>query len=129
MAEEIKRKTRRPRANSKSGAVRAYMKRHPDAGPTAISLALKKRGIEITAAHVSNVKASMQKSGQAAGESAATNGEAPARNGRRGRPGRKPAPRDAVSLASLLDAQRFAERVGGLEKAIELISALSKLQG
>jgi hypothetical protein len=116
-------KKRKPRANSKSGAVRAYLKRKPDAGPTEVSAALKKKGIIISPAHVSNVKAALRKAGEASG----ANGEAVAANGR-ARRGRKPAARDAVSLGSLLEARRFAERVGGLDKATELLDALAKLQ-
>jgi hypothetical protein len=114
-------KTRKPRANSKSGAVRAYFEQHPEAGPTEVANALKKQGIEISAAHVSNVKAAMKRK-------AGMNGHA---TGRRGRPGRPAGSGggDAVSLGSLLEARAFATRVGGVEKASALVAALSKLQG
>ncbi len=114
-----KKRSRGPRANSKSGAVRAYLKRRPDAGPTEISKSLKKKGIDISPAHVSNVKAALKKA--EGGE------ETPVK--RRGRPGRKPRSADSVSLASLLAARQFIESVGGVEKANELIVALSKLRG
>jgi hypothetical protein len=120
-ATATKKKTRRPREDSKSGAVRAYLRRRPDAGPTAISKALKKRGIDISPAHVSNVKAALKKA--EGGEAAATgNGK------RRGRPGRTSASGDVLSLASLLEARQFVESVGGVEKANELIGAIAKLQ-
>lgn len=117
-----KKKTRRPRANSKSGAVRAFLKRHPEAGPTEISKALKKKGIDISPAHVSNVKAALKK---AEGGAVAANGKKQSRRGRR--PGRAGGA-DTVSLAGLLEARQFVDSVGGVEKASELIDALAKLR-
>ncbi len=121
MAPATKR-TRTPRANSKSGAVRAYFEQHPEAGPTEVANALKKQGIEISAAHVSNVKAAMKRK-------AGMNGVATGRRGRRGRPAGGGGGSDVVSLGSLLEARAFAARVGGVEKASALVAALSKLQG
>jgi hypothetical protein len=119
--------TRRKRANSKSGAIRAYLKRKPEAGPTEIANALMKKGIEISPAHVSNVKAALRKSAEANGE--ALDGGGDATGGRKaGRRGRKPAPRDVVSLGSLIEARTFAARVGGVEQARALLAALAKLQ-
>jgi hypothetical protein len=114
-------KTRKPRANSKSGAVRAYFARHPQAGPTEVASALKKEGIEISAAHVSNVKAAMKRK-------AGSNGQSGRGRGRRGRPVAGGGS-DAVSISSLIEARSFANRVGGVEKASALIAALAKLQG
>lgn len=117
MATATKKRTRKPRANSKSGAARAFMEQHPAAGPTEVANAMKKQGIEMSAAHVSNVKAAMKRK-------AGTNGRATGRRGRRGRP----AGSDAVSLGKLLDARAFVARVGGVEKASALVAALAKLQ-
>jgi hypothetical protein len=126
----VAKKTRKKRANTKSGAIRAFLKRKPEAGPTEIANALKKRGINISPAHVSNVKAGLKKTAESNGASHAGNGEVAVTNGRQpGRRGRKPAPRDVVSLGSLLEARKFAERVGGVDKASELLDALAKLQG
>jgi hypothetical protein len=119
MATATKKRTRKPRANSKSGAVRAYFEQHPEAGPTEVANALKKQGITISAAHVSNVKAAMKRK-------AGMNGRAIGRRGRRGRPA---GGSDALSLGSLLEARAFAARVGGVEKASALVAALAKLQG
>ncbi len=122
-------KTRTKRANSKSGAIRAYLKRKPEAGPTAIVAALKKKGISISPAHVSNVKARLRTSGGANGEAHVANSNGATANGRGGaRRGRRPAPQDVVSLGSLLEAREFASRVGGVEKASALLDALAKLQ-
>lgn len=112
-----RKKTRKPRANSKSAAVRAYLENKPDAGPTEIAGALKKQGIEISPAHVSNVKATLKKAGR--------NGKAV--TGRRGRPAGKGA-NGVVSLAGLLEARTFVDNVGGIESAGELLRALAKLQ-
>ena len=118
-------KTRRKRENSKSGAIRAYLKRKPEAGPPEIANALKKKGIEISPAHVSNVKAALRKSDEANGDTPAAENGGPGR----GRRGRKPAPQDAISLGNLIEARAFATRVGGVEQARNLLAALAKLQG
>jgi hypothetical protein len=120
---QTSKKSRKPRANSKSEAVRAYLKRKPNAGPTEIAKALKKKGINISPAHVSNVKAALRKQGEGSG----ANGRSAGANGRAGRRGRR-ASGDAVSLGSLLAARRFAESVGGVDRAAELLDALTKLQ-
>jgi hypothetical protein len=120
MAEAVK-KPRKLRANSKAAKIRAYLKRHPNAGPTETATALKKRGIQTSAAQVSNVKAGMKRKLDSSGEAAA--------NGAPGRRGRKPGANDVVSLGSLIEARAFAARVGGLEKATRLLAALTKLQG
>ncbi len=114
-----RKKTRGGRAGSKSGAIRAYFKRHPDAGPTAVCNALKRKGIVISPAHVSNVKAAMLR--KAAGGHSGSNGAA-------GRRGRKPAAGDAVSIGQLIEARKFAEQVGGVDQAVDLLQSLAKLQ-
>jgi hypothetical protein len=119
-------KTRRKRENSKSGAIRAYLKRKPDAGPTEIVNALKKKGVAISPAHVSNVKAALRKSAQVDGEVIAVGNGIYGRGG--ARRGRKRTP-DAISLGSLIEARAFAARVGGVEQARNLLTALAKLQG
>ena len=107
------------RANSKSAAIRAYLSTHPDAGPTAVCAALKAKGVAISPAHVSNVKATMlKKAGKTGG--ASTNGVPHAKRGRRGR---KPAASDAVSLSQLVEARKFAAQVGGVENAVGLLQS------
>jgi hypothetical protein len=123
------RKTRKLRAKSKSGIVRDYLKRRPDAGPTEVSAALKKKGISISPAHVSNVKATLRKAGESAAATSGAKTLAPVANGHIGRRSRKPARQGALSLSSLLEARKFAEKVGGLDRANELLDALMKLRG
>ena len=93
---------------TKSGAVREYLAKNPAAGPTEVSKALKSRGIAVTPAHVSNVK-------QTAKRKPATKRAA------------KAVPQDSVSLVQLVEARRFAERVGGVDAAVGLLQSLGKL--
>lgn len=114
------------KATSKSAAIRTYLDKHPETGPTAVCRALKLQGIAITPAHVSNVKAAAaKKAAKAAGGIAATNGSAAGHVGRRGR---KPKAADAVSMGHLLEARRFAAQVGGVARAVELLQSLARLQ-
>jgi hypothetical protein len=111
------------KTTSKSDAIRAYLDKHPDVGPTAVCTALKHQGIAITPAHVSNVRAAAaRKAAKAAGIHFPTNGHGS------GKRGRKPKAADAVSLAHLLEARRFAAQVGGVNRAVELLQSLARLQ-
>jgi hypothetical protein len=114
-------KARRGRAGTKSTAIRTYIEKHPDAGPTAVSTALKKKGIDASPTLVSNVKARMN---LGAGRPAA-NGK-PRR--KPGRPGRRPAAGDSVSIAKLIEARKFAASVGGVDEAVSLLQSLARLQ-
>lgn len=122
-AKPTPKKKRARRKVNKSGAIREFIQAHPEVGPTAVAAALKEKGIVVSAAHVSNVKAAMQNKG-ANGSSggAAAGGRKP------GRPGRKAGAGDAVSLAGLLEARKFAAQVGGVESAVTLLQSLAKLQ-
>lgn len=90
---------------NKSKAIRDYMAQKPDAGPTAVAEGLGKKGIEVSAAFVSTIKA-MDKAKKA---------------GRRGRVGE-------VTTADLLQAKKLADQLGGVERAKEAMDALAKLQ-
>jgi hypothetical protein len=122
-ATKTKKKTRGGRAGSKSNAVRAYLQRHPAAGPTAVANALKAKGIVISAAHVSNVKTAMAKKAGAA----STNGHANEGTVRGGRK-RAVVVDDAISFGQLLEARKFAAQVGGVDQAVSLLQSLAKLQ-
>lgn len=117
-----KKKTAGRRAGTKSSAIREYMKANPEAGPTAITAALKAKGIEITPAHVSNVKAAMLKK-----QAKAAGGNGAARR-KPGRPSRKAAGQETVSLGALIEARKFAAQVGGVDSAVTLLQSLAKLQ-
>ncbi|MEM6314755.1 MAG: hypothetical protein AAF743_11740 [Planctomycetota bacterium] len=106
---------------NKSAAIRDYLKTKPDAGPTEVCKELKKKGIVVAPALVSNVKAALR--GKKAGAK------------KKGKPGRKPGPKpgrkaaatDKVSISALVDAADFVEKVGGLDNAQALLKALGKL--
>lgn len=122
----LRKKKRGRRATNKSAAIRTYLQTHPEAGPTAVCAALKPKGIAISPAHVSNVKANMaRKAAKAGSRGAATNGSV---RRKPGRPSRKPGASDSVSLAALIDARKFAAQVGGVDRAIDLLQSLAKLQ-
>jgi hypothetical protein len=95
---------------SKSGAIKAYLTKHTSAGPTEVSSALKKQGINVTPAYVSTIKALSKR--------AASNGTRRHGTATLG---------DAVSLAQLVEAGRFAKQVGGIDAAIGLLQSLGKL--
>ncbi len=97
---------------NKSQAIRDYLKAKPEAGPTEVVRELKKKGIKITPALVSNVKKAM-------------NGGIS--TGKRGpKPGRRAAG-DKVSINDLLTAKDFADSVGGVDQAVAVLKALDKL--
>jgi hypothetical protein len=112
------RKPRKNRSTNKSAAVRDYLAQNRVAGPTEVAAALTKQGVKITPAYVSTIKGLLKKAG--------SNGKALGTK-RRGRPARQHSAEDAVSLSSLLEARRFAESVGGVEKASALLQSLSRL--
>ena len=94
---------------TKSGAVREYLAKKPNAGPTEVSKALKARGIAVSPAHVSNVKQTTKP-----------------------KPAKKRGPTvvsasDSVSLVQLVEARRFAAQVGGVDAAVGLLQSLGKL--
>lgn len=93
---------------NKSAAIRDYMKSHPGAGPTEVCRELKKKGLTIAPALVSNVKAAMA-------------GKKPGKKklGMRGG--------DTVSLSALVEAREFADRMGGVDNAQKILKALGKL--
>src|SRR5690348_414154 len=115
MSAAARKKTRKPRKKrtiNKSAAVRDHLAKNPAAGPTEVAAALTKQGVKITPAYVSTVKALLKKAG--------TNAKASGGK-RRGRPTRSSRGGDVVSIAGLLEARRFAERVGGVENASRLL--------
>jgi hypothetical protein len=104
-------KTRQRRKLNKSAAIREFLEANPSAMPNAVVTALGEKKITVSPTLVSNVKARMS-------------GAKPGTR-RRGRP-----PRSAgmLSVATLLEAKKFADHVGSVEAARQAIDALSKLQ-
>ena len=107
---------------NKSQAIRDYLGTNPKAGPTEVQKELKKKGIDVALALVSNVKAAMLGKKKKAKKKT-----------KRAKPGPKPVGRpstrggDKVSLSSLIEAREFAEKVGGVDEAIKLLKAVDKL--
>jgi hypothetical protein len=101
-----------------SAAVRKYVKKHPEAMPKQISAALAKRGIDVKPNYVSIIKSKfLAATGEAAGGEP---GGAPARKGKS--TGQK------YDLDDLMVAKKFAQQIGGVDRAKEVINAIAKLQ-
>src|SRR5262245_8856766 len=105
-----KKRTRRrgPRENSKAQAIRdQFASLGAKARPKDVIAALKAKGIVVSSAQVSNIKASQRK-GKSRGKAArAADG--------------------TFTLEALVDAKKLADRLGGVEAARELLDALSRL--
>jgi len=94
---------------TKASLIRAYKADHPAEGPTAIAKSLTAQGVPVSAAMVSTTLSNAAKS--KAGK----------------RPGR---PRKAADpYAALVAANRFAESVGGIDKAKAALTALAAIVG
>jgi hypothetical protein len=109
MAKEM-RGRRKPRAGSKAQAIRdEFSSQGASARPKDVISALKAKGISVSSAQVSNIKSTLgkKKRGRKAGAGHGTNG--------------------TLSLESLLEAKKLAERVGGVEIARQALEALVKL--
>lgn len=109
---------------NKSESIREYLKGKPEAGPTEVQTELKKKGIDVALALVSNVKAAMF--GKKRKKKKVRKGAKP--GPKVGRPA-GPAGGDKVSLSHLVEAQEFASRVGGVDQAQALLKALGKISG
>jgi len=101
---------------NKSVAIREYKAANGDAGPKAIAEALSKDGIKVTPAFVSTVL---------------SNDKRRTGKGRRRRGGRRGGGRPSgnKALASLIQAKKLAEQMGGIEPARRALNALAKLLG
>ena len=96
---------------TKSQLIREYLAENPGAGPTAVSEAISRTGIPVTAAFVSTVKSTDRTK---------------SKKRRGGRPKGR-APSDTVSMDSLLKAKKLAEQMGGIEVAKAALDAYAKL--
>ena len=90
-----------------NAAIRAYKDKNPDARPKAISEALAKEGMKVSAGYVSTVLSNeRRKSGKR-------------RKGKGARGGRE--------YADLVQAKRLADAMGGIDKARSALNALAKI--
>ena len=110
-----KKKSVKKKGVNKSQAIRDMLRQQPSASPLAVSESLAKQGVKVSPGFVSTVKS---KSG--------------AKKKRRrvkkkvGRPARPAG--DTISMSALVQAKRLADQLGGVDKAQDALSALSKLQ-
>lgn len=104
-----------PAAVSKTQAVKDYFAAHPEAGPTAVSQALKAQGVDITPNYVSLIKTQMKKKTGRASTKAAGKQEAPS------------ATSEGLSIELLVKAKHAAAALGGVEAARAAIAALARL--
>lgn len=102
---------------NKSQAIRDYLKTHPKAGPTEVCNELKKKGMKIAPALVSNVKAAL--AGRKPGAKGAKRGPKPGAKAARNS--------ETLNMSSLLAAKEFADSVGGVDRAVTVLKALQKL--
>lgn len=105
-------KQRRKRRGKKSDAIRAYLKDHPQAGPTEVAKALSAAGIKISPMLVSNVKARMAAK------------KAGGRKGRR----RGAGSASGASYDQLIAAKSLVDQVGSIEAAKQALDSLASLR-
>jgi hypothetical protein len=101
---------RKPRSESKAQAIRdEFAAQGRKARPKNVIAALEAKGVSVSSAQVSNIKAALskRKPGRKAHAGHGSNG--------------------AISLASLVEAKKLADRLGGIELARHAIEALAKL--
>ncbi|MDX1945901.1 MAG: hypothetical protein SFU86_10930 [Pirellulaceae bacterium] len=96
---------------NKSLAIRTYKEDHADAGPKEIAEALGKSGVKVTPQFVSTVLSNAKKKGG---------------KGRKGKKGGKSTD-GASTLANLIQAQKLAAKMGGIENARAALDTLAKL--
>ena len=98
---------RRPRSSSKAQAIRdEFASQGPKARPKDVIAVLKSKGVSVSSAQVSNIKATLAKH-------------------KRGR--KSHGSNGTLSLESLVEAKKLADRLGGIEAARYAIEALAKL--
>ena len=98
---------------SKSQTIRDMLRQDPSASPLAVSESLRKKGVKVSPGFVSTIKSGAKKKRRRVKK----------RAGRAARPAG-----DTVSVSALVQAKRLADKLGGVDKAQDALSALSKLQ-
>lgn len=102
------------RRGARSQAIRDQLEADPNARPKDVVAALKEKGIRVTSQMVSGLKSKMGLGGK--------------KRRRRRKAGAARQDGQMISLNDLVEAKKLADRLGGLEKAQQAISALAKLQ-
>lgn len=100
---------------NKTQAIKDALESSSSGSPSEIAESLTKSGIKVSAAYVSTVKSDMRRQ---------------ARKGKSSKRGsaKSGATGDLVSIANLLEARKFADRIGGIAEARHLLEALKKLE-
>jgi hypothetical protein len=97
---------------NKTQAVKDLLAVNAAATPKEISKELASKGIDASPGYVSTIKSKLKRS----------------RGGRRkGKKGRAGGASDKISINSLIETKKFAEKIGGVGKLKAAIDALSKL--
>lgn len=108
-------KTRKKKVN-KSAAIREYQKANPHAGPTEVVQELGKKGIKVTVALASNVKANAAKKKTGKKKKSKKAKGSVVRNGH------------ILGMADLLEAKKLVHQAGGFKQAKAAVDALQQLQ-
>jgi len=103
---------------NKTAAIVAEYAKNPEAKPRDIAAALNKKGLDVTSAYVSTIKASRKRDGKPLGEAVAS---APPSF-------KKKTGKDAISLEELQAAKNLADELGGIDQASRVLDALRKLR-
>lgn len=99
------------KAVNKSELVRDYAAANPSDKPKAIAAGIKsKHGVDVTPQQISTVLF-----------------QARAKGGKKKRKASASATESKISLSSLIEAKQFSEKVGGVDQATTLLTALKKL--
>ena len=106
----VSKKAATKKSVNKSDAIREHMQKHPSDGPSAISLALAKRGIKVTPAFVSTVKSNDRRK---------TGGDS-----RKARGGKA---LDDATLRALTNAKKLVEETGSVSAAKAALDNYSRL--
>lgn len=101
---------------NRSEEVRKYLLAHPEAGPKEVVAVLAQQGITITSALVSNVKYGSGRSKKAANHRTRAATVPPVEAG------------SDIPLDLLIEAKKFADRMGGIAQARAALDALASLQ-
>src|SRR5262245_49343219 len=110
---------------NRSQAIRDYMAEHRREGPKDIIAGLAQRGIEVSAALVSNVKYGSARKGAKRRGTRKGGRRRGLVGSRRGRASITVS--DKVSISLLIEAKRLVDKLGGIERARQALDTLARL--
>jgi hypothetical protein len=106
---------RKKSAVNKTEAILTYAAEHPEVGPTEIVDALGSQGIKVSAQYVSSIRSKHGMAKKRRGRKGKTAAAAP--RGRRG----------DVIFDNLLEAKKFVQSLGNVDKARKVLDAYARL--